>query len=172
MQDKAKEIGELDSEYKARQDALEKQHMEEVKELKKKIDVTEANLNMVKMKNKTDEIKLRDEYRKNDRLYGENINAYDIEMRDKMRQKESMNQEFEQVHTQLTMIQDEYKQRIEERKKREEILAIMKKKNDEQLKQLNLLNKAAEWMQAHWRGLLARREMEKARKGKKKKKKK
>jgi hypothetical protein len=99
MQDKAKEIGELDSEYKARQDALEKQHMEEVKELKKKIDVTEANLNMVKMKNKTDEIKLRDEYRKNDRLYGENINASDIEMRDKMRQKESMNQEFEQVHT-------------------------------------------------------------------------
>jgi len=29
------------------------------------------------------------------------------------------------------MIQDEYKQRLEERKKREEILAIMKKKNDE-----------------------------------------
>ncbi len=56
-----------------------------MKELKKKIDVTEANLNMVKQKNKTDEIKLRDEYRKNDRLYGENINAYDIEMRDKMR---------------------------------------------------------------------------------------
>jgi predicted house-cleaning noncanonical NTP pyrophosphatase (MazG superfamily) len=127
---------------------------------------------MVKMKNKTDEMKLRDEYRKNDRLYGENINAYDIEMRDKMRQKESMTQEFDQVHTQLTMIQDEYKQRLEERKKREEILAIMKKKNDEQLKQLSLLNKAAEWMQAHWRGLLARREMEKARKGKKKKKKK
>ena len=81
--------------------------MEEVKELKKKIDVTEANLNMVKGKNKTDEMKLRDEYRKNDRLYDENINAYDIEMRDKMRQKESMQQEFDQVHTQLNMIQDE-----------------------------------------------------------------
>jgi hypothetical protein len=172
MQDKAKEIGELDTEFKARQEVLEKKHLEEVKELKKKIDTTEANLNMVKLKNKTDEMKLRDEYRKNDRLYGENINAYDIEMRDKMRQKESMTQEFDQVHTQLTMIQDEYKQRLEERKKREEILAIMKKKNDEQLKQLSLLNKAAEWMQAHWRGLLARREMEKARKGKKKKKKK
>ena len=48
----------------------------------------------------------------------------------------------------------------------------MKKKSDEQAKQMNLLVKAAEWMQAHWRGLLARREMEKARKGKKKKKKK
>jgi len=46
----------------------------------------------------------------------------------------------------------------------------MKKKNEEQLKQMNLLNKAAEWMQAHWRGLLARREMEKARKKKKGKK--
>jgi len=48
----------------------------------------------------------------------------------------------------------------------------MKKKNDEQQKQMNLLHRAAEWMQAHWRGLLARREMERARKGKKKKKKK
>ena len=90
MQDKAKDIGELDSEFRFKQDALENQHKEEVKDLKKKIDVTEANLNMVKMKNKTDEMKLRDEYRKNDRLYGENINAYDIEMRDKMRQKEAM----------------------------------------------------------------------------------
>jgi len=34
------------------------------------------------------------------------------------------------------------------------------------------LIKAAEYMQAHWRGLLARKDMEKARKGKKKKKKK
>lgn len=94
MQEKGKDIGELDNEFRAKQEALENQHKEEVKELKKKIDVTEANLNMIKQKNKTDEMKLRDEYRKNDRLYGENINAYDIEMRDKMRQKESMQQEF------------------------------------------------------------------------------
>jgi hypothetical protein len=51
-------------------------------------------------------------------------------------------------------------------------LTIMKKKNDEQQKQMNLLHRGADWIQAHWRGLLARREMEKARKGKKKKKKK
>jgi hypothetical protein len=37
---------------------------------------------------------------------------------------------------------------------------------------MNLLHRAAEWMQAHWKGLLARKEMEKARKGRKKKKKK
>jgi hypothetical protein len=46
----------------------------------------------------------------------------------------------------LTLIQDEYKQRLEERKKRNEIAAIMKKKSDEQAKQMNLLVKAAEWM--------------------------
>lgn len=52
------------------------------------------------------------------------------------------------------------------------MLEIMNKKTAEQQKQMDLLSKAAEWMQAHWRGLLARREMEKGRKGKKKKKKK
>jgi predicted house-cleaning noncanonical NTP pyrophosphatase (MazG superfamily) len=70
------------------------------------------------------------------------------------------------------MVAEEYKQRYDERQKREEILTIMKRKNEEQQKQLNLLHRAADWVQAHWRGLLARREMEKARKGKKKKKKK
>jgi hypothetical protein len=34
------------------------------------------------------------------------------------------------------------------------------------------LVRSSEFIQAHWRGLLARKEMEKARKGKKKKKKK
>jgi hypothetical protein len=34
------------------------------------------------------------------------------------------------------------------------------------------LSRACEWIQSHWRGMLSRKEMEKARKGKKKKKKK
>jgi hypothetical protein len=50
----------------------------------------------------------------------------------------------------------------------------MKKKKAEQEKQEAQLNKAAEWVQPHWRGRLARIEMERARKkgrkGKKKKK--
>ena len=43
---------------------------------------------MTKMRNKNDENKLRDEYKKADRLYAENINNYDQDMRDRMRQKE------------------------------------------------------------------------------------
>jgi hypothetical protein len=33
--------------------------------------------------------------------------------------------EYNQTHHELTLIKDEYKQRLEERKKRNEILAIM-----------------------------------------------
>ena len=62
--------------------------------------------------------------------------------------------------------------RIEEKKKRDQIAAIMKKKTDEQQAQMDRLVRASEYIQAHWRGLLARKDAEKARKGKKKKKKK
>jgi hypothetical protein len=167
-----KEIKEITEASNAQLEALKTQHADQMAALKKKIETLETNLSQLKLKNKTDETKLREEYKKADRLYSENLNTYDADMRDRTRQKETMQQEFDQVHHELTLIQDEYKQRIEERKKREEILAIMKKKNEEQLRQMNLLKRAAEWMQAHWLGLLARREMEKARKGKKKKKKK
>ena len=62
--------------------------------------------------------------------------------------------------------------RLEEKRKRDEIEAIMKKKNDAENARMDRLVKASEYIQAHWRGLLARRDAEKARKGKKKKKKK
>ena len=100
------------------------------------------------------------------------IHAYDNEMNDATREKAKVLQQYEETNRDLGYVQEDYKQRLEERKKREEILEIMKKKNEEQQKQIDLLNKASEWVQAHWKGLLARREMEKARKGKKKKKKK
>lgn len=92
-------------------------------------------------------------------------------MKDKTRQKNKAKEEYNQTHHELTLIKEEYKQRLEERKKSNEMFTIMKKKSDEQAKQMNLLVNGAEWMQAHWRGLLARREMEKLNKGKNKKKK-
>lgn len=41
---------------------------------------------------------------------------------------------------------------------------MMEKKEEEQRKKTELLSRGAEWIQAHWRGLIARREAEKARK--------
>lgn len=47
----------------------------------------------------------------------------------------------------------------------DKLMAIRK---EEQEKELLAMNKAAEWVQAHWRGILARREFEKGKKGRKK----
>ena len=170
--DKERELRELNEISKVNHEALSKQHTEEVTSLKKKIDQLEKMQAEVKNKNKLDETKLREDYKKASTLYTENLNIYDQDMKEQTRSKQTATEQFDSSHNELVLVNEEYKFRLEERKQREEILAIMKKKNDEQSKQMNLLNKAAEWMQAHWRGLLARREMEKARKGKKKKKKK
>lgn len=62
--------------------------------------------------------------------------------------------------------------RKEEKRKREELAIFMQKRNDEQKEILDRLAKASEYIQAHWRGLLARKDMEKQRKGNKKKKRK
>ena len=43
----------------------------------------------------------------------------------------------------------------------------MDKKEAEQRKKTATLNKAAQFLQAHYRGMVARRDMERARKGKK-----
>jgi hypothetical protein len=64
---------------------IEDAHIAEVTALKKKIDTLEGQYNMLKQKNKTDEHKLREEYKKADRLYSENLNSYDLEMKDKTR---------------------------------------------------------------------------------------
>ena len=61
--------------------------------------------------------------------------------------------------------------RLEEKRKRDEIAAIMQKKSEEQNAIMGRLERASEYIQAHWRGLLARKEMDKVRKKKKKGKK-
>jgi hypothetical protein len=61
---------------------------------------------------------------------------------------------------------------IEEKRKRDEIAAIMQRKKDMQNAKMEKLTNATIYMQAHWRGLLERKIAEKARKGKRKGKKK
>ena len=56
---------------------------------------------------------------------------------------------------------------MEERRKRDNLKAIMDKKEAEQRKKRDTLNKAAQFLQAHYRGMVARRDMAKASKGKK-----
>jgi len=69
----------------------------------------------------------------------------------------------------LKQLQEEWHHRQEERRKTEQIQQMMERKEEDQRKKMELLTKGAEWIQAHWRGLVARREGEKARKKNKKK---
>jgi hypothetical protein len=63
-----------------------------------------------------------------------------------------------------------YQDLLEEKRKRDETAAIMQRKKDEQNAKMGKLIKASEYIQAHWRGLLERKIMEKQRKKKKGKK--
>lgn len=95
-------------------------------------------------------------------------------MRDQNKTKDLVQKEYEEAAENLNQVKEQWSERLEERRKRDELQAIIDKKKAEQDKQQDQLSKAAEWVQAHWRGRLARLEMEKARKkgrkGKKKKK--
>lgn len=60
---------------------------------------------------------------------------------------------------------------MEEKRRKKEEEERMRKKQQERDLQMNSLNKAAEWIQAHYRGLITRRAYKKKdKKGKKKKK--
>ena len=104
--------------------------------------------------------------------YQTNMSDYDREVQNQTIDNQKAQAEYDEVYADLQQTKEEYNMRLEEKRKRNEIAELMQKKDDEQNARMDKLDKAAQFMQAHWRGLLARKDMEKARKGKKKKKKK
>jgi hypothetical protein len=74
----------------------------------------------------------------------------------------------------LAELKELWSERLNEKRKREELELMLKKKKEEQEREMVVQVKAAEWVQAHWRGLVARKEYTaktKKKKGKKGKKK-
>jgi hypothetical protein len=49
----------------------------------------------VKLKNKQEETKQREEYKKADRMYSENLNNYDQDMKEQTRNKEQATAQFD-----------------------------------------------------------------------------
>ena len=88
-------------------------------------------LTQVKEKNKLEEKKTREEFQKQDRNYTEVLGGYDTEMREHTKEKDKAETDKSEPYHELEQISDEYKQRMEERKKREETLAFQQKKEDE-----------------------------------------
>jgi hypothetical protein len=68
-----------------------------------------------------------------------------------------LNEQLEYLQKQRELWQE----RQDEQAKRKEMDALLKRKKEEQEHEQELLNRAAEWVQAHWRGVVARRDAQK-----------
>lgn len=69
----------------------------------------------------------------------------------------------------MKQIVEEHDLLKEEARKRAEIAAILERKNKEFTDKMDKLSNATQYIQAHWMGMLARKERDKAMKGKRKK---
>jgi len=99
-----------------------------------------------------------------DNNYQSNLDAYDEEMRQKHEKIAQARKEHEEYASQLEGLQEEYRQRLDEKRKRDLVKQMVKKMQDEVDRKNDQENRAAEWIQAHWLGMLERKAAEKARK--------
>lgn len=80
--------------------------------------------------------------------------------------------DYDEVSADLGQSKDEFSLLKQEQGKREEIQKMLEAKNKEFTDKMDRLNRASQFIQAHWNGMQARKERDKAMKGKRKKKKK
>lgn len=102
-----------------------------------------------------------------DKQYTEALESYDQEMRERNKERDETQADLEDQEQHLVQIREQWAERIEEKRRREDLAEIIKKKQLAHKKHMDTLDKAAQFLQAHYRGMLARRDMERARKGKK-----
>ena len=157
----------LTADGKKIQAAMQKRHEETMQNLQQTIEQLSNELIDMKAANSGAERTLLTQYDGADKQYTEALNSYDTEMAEKTKEKQEAEADCQDAEYQLSQIREQWAERIEERRKREALKAIMDKKEAEQRKKLDTLNKAAQFLQAHYRGMVARRDMERARKGKK-----
>ena len=162
----AKEKGMKDEEE------LQKSHKETCELLEKKMKALTSDVEKVKTENEKEEAELRKKFKAISSAYQNNMQEYDRDVQTQTVDNQKFQAEYDEIYADLQQTKEEYAMRLEEKRKRTEIEEFMARKDQEQKSQMQKLERASEFIQAHWRGLLARKDMEKARKGKKKKKKK
>lgn len=89
---------------------------------------------------------MTDKYDLADKAYTEALETYDNEMRDHNKQKDIVQKEFDDADEQLKQVKEQWSERLEEKRKRDDLQAIIDKRKAEQEKAQMQLNKAAEWV--------------------------
>ena len=74
---------------------------------------------------------LQKQYKKVFNEYQSNMEAYDRELNQNTIDNQKTQSEYDDTYSDLLELKEEYKLRLQEKKKRDEIAAIMQKKNDE-----------------------------------------
>lgn len=143
--------------------------MEDLQKQLKKLDV---ELAAELKKNKDEEKVMRGMYKTRDDELRNNFNSYDTEIGIAEETKAKMQDDYNDTANDLTMLKEEYDLLREEARKREEIARILAMKEAEFTKKMDKIEEASRYIQAHWLGMLQRKDRDKAMKGKKKKKKK
>ena len=157
----------LISKGQAIKEASEKRHAETMTALQAEIEQLTSQYNTMKDENQRYEKTLLGQFDGADKQYTEALESYDTDMRDKNKERDEMQGDLDDQLQQLAQIKEQWAERIEEKRRREALDEIIKRKEEAQRKQQDTLHSAARFLQAHYRGMLARREMDRARKGKK-----
>ena len=126
-------------------------------------------MNKLKEANRKQEENLRKAYKTTHNEFESNMETYDMELKQHTKSNKIATEECDGALEELTQMKNSLEMLQEEKRKREEIAAIMKMKADEQQAVIDKMVRASEFIQAHWRGMQERRIMEKSMKGKKKK---
>ena len=103
--------------------------------------------------NDKSELGFRKDFKKAAQDFGNTVNTYDSEIGNQTLDNAKTQAEYDDTMADLNQIKEEYDMRLEEKKKRDEIAAIMQKKNDSQNEKMEKLTSACEFIQAHWKGL-------------------
>lgn len=83
---------------------MEEKHNTEVINLNKEIDKLTKNLTQLKKRNRDDEIKAREQMKKADLAYHDNINTYDQEMNDNMNDLNKAKNNYDQTYAELQQL--------------------------------------------------------------------
>ena len=81
--------------------------------------------------NGKDETELRKDYKKASNEYVANMNGYDLDINNQTVDNQKCKTELDETNADLAQIKEEYTIRLEEKRKRDEIAAIMLKKKGE-----------------------------------------
>ena len=138
-----------------------------MRELQATLNDLQTQLEQVIKENGLAEKALLGQFESADKQYTDALDSYDTEMRDKNKERDDNQADLDEQEYTLSQIRTLWDERKEEKRKRLALQKIMDEKKEKQQKEMRTLHEAARFLQAHYRGMLARRDMDRARKGKK-----